>query len=60
MIGQGQHVGFALTLAQSAHTPQHWCHCTVTIHTAQSLVLDKMTGLSTAQAQYSCWVNNIL
>ena len=29
-------------------------HCTVTMHTAQSLILDKMTGLSTAQAQCSC------
>ena len=39
MTGQGQHTGFALTLAQSAHTPHHCCHCTVTMHTAQSLIL---------------------
>ena len=40
-----------------AHTPQHWCHYTVTL---QSLILDKMIGLSTAQEQCSCWVYNIL
>ena len=48
MTGQGQHAGFALIPAQSAYTPQHQCHCTVIMHTAQSLILDKMTGLSTA------------
>ena len=45
MTGQGQHAEFALTLALSAQTPQHWCHCTVTMHAAQCLILDKMTGL---------------